>query len=809
MTPAIELVAHVFRTVIQRSRRNVGVAASIILSLGVAIGSSAAVFSFEQAVDFASLPYADADRLVAIEFLRPPGGFCGRCRAPVRDALLQRIRTIPGLELVAPYRASGFALRDEVNAEYVRAIEAGPDFFDALGVKPLLGRTIQQDDLRSGADPAFVASHQFWQTALHGDLDRLGRSVSVIADGDGRVRQFRLVGVMPERFDFPPNAAMWVTPFSRDNGAWLIGKIRSGFDPASIQVAAEQLLASAADDDPTLRGGTVKVTAIRQSHHAWLGLTNRRFLLAGVSVLTLVLACTNIVTLLLWRVVTMRGELATRLALGATSTRLLRDLLVELSALGLLGATAGILVARLMLALLTRHLELVVPLRINSSAVAFGLGLGLLIACVVCAVVAFSLSESNFLEPLRSAPMAGNRRIGLVRSAAILLQVGGAVMLLSLAAQAVEEFIRVSYRELGFDPAPLLTVSFPSDPSADRATIQLHADSIRQVVLGDAARFGTVPGVTASAVQALPSNDGVLFAPSAGDQATSPWAQLREISISPNYFSTIGVALGAGRGFVSSDREGSGAVAIVTESGARQLWPGQNAVGKSIVVRRQSQISEQVTIVGVVRDFGSQSVDGVDSPSPVLYRPFRQLPSSSRSYWLRSRSEPRTAVPGVLQAIGELRPSLPRARYPTIGILSEQLRRNAADPRRNATALAALALAADLLAAIGIAGIVAHVVSQRTREIAIRIALGAPQTHVLALVAGRTTLVGISGVGLGALTTFVANRVLVTLQSGVGAPRAAVVAMCGGLAVAVVIMAALVPAMNVLRLRPTDALKAA
>ncbi|MEP6495562.1 MAG: ABC transporter permease [bacterium] len=802
----IETVVYEVRHSLRRTYRHRWFAFSTVLSLAIGLGATVAVFALEDVIDFRALPYEDSDRLVSIQLYRSLSGFCGGCRMPSPEALTRRIARSPSLAGVSAYRSFGLAMRDEVGTDFIRATEVTPEHFKLLGVKAMIGRVIQPPDLWPSSEQALVASYDFWRTALNADAKVVGRQVTLVGDADGLPQNFRVIGVMPRRFDVPANTGVWVAPHA-GGASWILARLKPGISHESIDREVRAVLTSQAGEDALLRGATAKVLSLRDDQRAWSGVTDRRFLLVAVAILILVLASTNIVTLFLSRLAAMNEELATRAALGAGMLRLMAQLLTDILVLGLIGATGGLWVAYSAMELLTKRLGFAgVPVHLNGRVVLFALGLAIVVSCAIGVAGALAMRQPSIVDRLRSSFSARFEWRRTMQSAAIVVQVAGAVLLTSAALQGIQQLLSINQVELGFNPAGLVRIVFPSENQVTPSIGQGIVDTLRRRVATDIDGFAGIRGVLAAAAQARPPQDRVQYASGSKQGILQSWGEINQVSVTEHYFRTIGVPIVLGQAFTEADRQGSPSVGIVNRSAGEKLWPGASPIGRTLVLRNGGGDTEQLTIVGMVADVRFSRI-GPTSSMPLLYRPFAQLPSPFREYWIRNQGESRVIFPRLFQAVTDMRPLLRKARFPVIQSLSEQLDREIAMPRLNAVALSGLAICAAALAAIGTFGIVAYAVRVRTREIGIRLALGAPTPMLLRTIAGGTVVIGALGIVLGVICSFVLDRLIRVSFSGLEPPDKMFV-LAGGVASAVVILAATYwPAKRVLKANPADSLR--
>jgi len=770
-------------------------------TLALGIGATTAVFTVVHAVLLRALPYPRSDRLMllAYDFPNSPfiteGGISDRQWADARS----RFRTFARVAAMTPGLVTLTNAGDPVRLQEA-SVAAG--LFETLGITPALGRTFRPDDERIGGEPVVILGDALWRERFGADSTVVGRPITL----DG-VRH-TVAGVMPPRFAYPLDARLWrplriqLAP-NRFQMLSVVGRLRDG---ATRAQAIAELDAFAAAD----RGRDSVVARVTPLKDTVVGDVTRSLLVfAGAVGLVLLIACANVANLLLMRATSRRREMAVRAALGAGRPRLVRQLVTESALLWVAAGIAGVGVAaagvRALLALaptgrIPRHGEI----GVDATALAFALGVSLATGLVFGLIPAMRATRSSVRDALASTARTMTGRDGRLRGALVVAEIALALVLLTGAALMVESFIRLRRVELGFRPAglALLTVDLPPSTYPSSAAMQ----TAHQAVLD---RLGRIRGVeSASAVNFIPLGGAMIRGDFKVDGKTIPPGYLvAKPSVAPGYFRTMGIGLRLGREFTAQDAASSPPVAIVSQSVARQIWPGTNPVGRRISNKDVPGPGDWLTVVGVVDDVGQTSID--THREPAIYLPIRQLTQpfflEHMSFVVRAVGDPARLLPAMRHALRDVDPNQPIG---SIGTMESAISATVAEPLFQARLIAAFSVVALVLAAIGIYGVVAYSVAERTHEIGIRVALGAARANVVGMVLRRVLVLVVPGVTLGIAGALATTRVLSSLLFEVRPNDpitfTGVAAMLG----AVAIVAGLVPARRASRVDPLVALRA-
>ena len=780
-----------------------------ILTIALGIGSVTAIFSVVDAVLLEGLPYQAPDELVRVwSTNRERGVERGFMSPPDIADFEERIRTASDM---AAFSEAELALIDrDGTAVKVTGTWAAENLFRVLGAGALMGRTLTPGDGAPGAPRVMVLGYEFWQNRFGAVPDIVGRSLTVEED------EYTVVGVMPAGFDFPGSSSFWLNrhllAYPGRYARWMDVVARLG-DGADLGAAREDFARVARELEEEYPGtNRAYTTTVVPLDEAVVGDTRATLLvLLGATVLLLLVACANVVNLLLSRMADRGQEIALRTALGAGRLRLGRQLLTESLVLSAAGALVGVVVASLGMSALVslgpESLPRLDEVRLNGRVLLFSL------AATAATGVVFGLAPLARLirTDVRGALQDGFRgstgRRATGRSVLVVAQLAVAVMLVVGAGLLTRSFIELLETEPGFDATNLLTlrVDLPSRAYSD---LERVADFPTEVI----AKLESLPGVgSVAATGTLPLEREVPFLGNffvqdrvAPEQGEEPIAHYRQVS--PGYFATMGIHIVDGRGFdVLDDREATG-VAIVDQALAARYFPDEDPIGKVVDglpphVALGGFFPPSFEIVGVVQDV---KYFGLSQPSePSLYLPLAQAPFRRISFTLRTTVGPESLVPAVRSEIRATDPTVPISRVSTMErIVSTSVARE----RFSTLLLALFAAAALALASVGVYGVISYGVSQRTAELGVRIAMGAEPEDVLRLVLGQGALLAGVGVGLGLLGAGLLSRVIASQLYGVAATDPATYAVAALTLLAVALAAVYIPARRAARLDPVVAL---
>jgi len=756
-------------------RRAPGFAAVTILTLALGIGATTAVFSVAEAVLLRPLPFADQQRLTVLweSAKKRQFGLIETSYADYRD---WRDQSKSFTQLAALNSSNaGMNLTGVGEPIQVDAAPVTHNFFTVLGVKPLLGRTFLPEDDRFGAGHVVVLSQQIWQDQFGGDPHILGRQVHLDD------QSYTVVGVLPSLFKYPSSARLWVplVPFLGPEGTELriyrvlkaIGRLQPGVSVEKAQAEMRVIADGLEKRYPKFNEGfTASVRPLTEeivgdSRPALL------ILLTGVFFLLLI-AVANVANLLLARTLERKHEISIRAALGADRGRVMRQLLTEAVTLGLLGSGAGLLLASLGIRLLRSVAPASIPrldeVRLDPPTLLFTLLVFLLAIAVFGIAPALEAGRGDLHAPLKEG---GKRAFGSARSSRlrrllVRMEVSLALVLLIGAGLMVQSMLQLKRINPGFTSANVLTarIRLPEKTYPEIRQRQMFFDRLRE-------KAATLPGVVSAAtVLTRPLDDSVVWEMPIAREGQS-WDELLANpltnfeAISPGYFQTLNIRLLQGRDFDAHDSEDSPLVAIVSKGLAATYWPGQNPLGKRVRRIFSDQVTPWITIVGVVNDVRYRSWD---RSMPDFYLPTKQNPLAQympyQDLVLRTSVDPSTLARPLRGAVYSIDPKQAVASIATLDSLVD---RALASSRFTLLLMGVFGALALCLAAVGIYGLLSYTVAQRSREIGLRMALGARKQEILWMVIGQGLKLTASGLAVGIAAAFVLTRFMANLLYGV------------------------------------------
>jgi putative ABC transport system permease protein len=750
-------LAHDARFALRTLRRSPGFTAAVLVTLTLALGATALIASVVDGIVLRALPYPHHDRLAIVWTTAVLDGQPND-RLPFSAANFLDLRAgARSFAMLAAVRSSGYTITGNGEPQLVSGARVTPGLFEALGVHPYLGRTFTPDDDHETSAPVAVLGYDVWRTRFGGDRGIVGRPISL--DGIS----YTVVGVMPPGFAFPrgaelpaafgfgSRAELW-TPATftaaelKRRGTFnlvVVGLLAPGVSLAAASTDAAAIVRRITHDAgfPGSRWGAAAVSMQQESTRtARPGL----LMLLGAVVVVLLIACANVSNLVLARTAGRRQELAVRAALGASRGRLGMQLVTEGALLALAGAAAAGTAAALGLHAVLRALPPSLP-RVADITVEPRVLIALVVVALLAGAMfgALALGQvSSAHSVLRTGARAAGGR-GRLRQALVIAEVGLSLVLLIVSALLVESFVRIQDVRPGFNPAGALTatVILPSDPRIDfRANQPTWAD-LSSAYLD---RLNDVPGIEAAgAVSSLPltgaweSTTFSIVGRSSPEGAARPHAQYAIAS--PNYFRAMGVTV-RGRAFTDHDDRHSAPVAIVSKTAAERYWPGTDPVGQEIQVFDTSAIR----IVGVAGDVRQASL--TDPIEPMFYLPVAQFAYGTFSVVVRGRGSLAALAAATRRELRAVAPGAPLTDVKSL----EDVFNASLDQRRFAMLLVSVfAASAAALATIGLYSVMAYTVRQRTREIGIRLALGARPADVRRMMIRQGVAMAVAGIGLG------------------------------------------------------------
>jgi putative ABC transport system permease protein len=806
------------RFAIRALRRAPAVSAAAVLTLAIGIGANATAFSAFNALLLRPLPIHDIDRVVSGLALREGFDPFGTSLLEY-DAYRSRAQTVERMGISTPRDVTLTAGGDP---QRVRAAEVSAGYLETLGVSPALGRSFSATDDRPAAPLVVVLSFATWQRDFAADPHVAGRGVRI----DGR--NATVIGVMPDGFDFPYGNAIWVPlqididalPFDRRTPTTfaMIARLRAGATLESADAELKQIAADLAREYPSVRRGwTYRLLPVRQQILGDLDArtqTSLRALLAGVALL-LVICCANVAGLMLVRRAGRNEEIAIHLALGASRWRIASQALAESVVLGVLGGTAGLLVAAWVspaIAALspvssTAFGTMLRDFSVDGRVLAYGVAIAIA-ATTFCGVVPVP-SIQRFYAPLGALKRQDTRGVSLGNrrwlAGVVVGEVALAVTLLGAGALLVRSFDRLRQIDLGFDSrnAVAIEIALPPDRYPSHAARVLAIDAILQ-------RVRALPGLTAAGTTTnVPleriSFDSTYTAEGAPARGSSDVPITAHRLVSPDYLATLGVRLVRGRLLQPGDRAGGELVAVVTEEFARQAWPGIDPIGRRVRRGRPDQIDRPwMTVVGVVADVKEDRFN-LRIDRPVWYLPYAQVENTlTVTLVARARVDPSAMAADIRRAILAVDPAQPAS---AVHGLDDTVAEVLVTERFAAALIGTLAALGLVIAAVGLYGVMAHAVQRRTREFGLRMALGSRPGAIVRLVLRSGVPMAGAGLALGLASAVGAGRALSSVLYGVHPSDPILFAAVGLIVTAVCATACVIPALRASGVDPLVALR--
>jgi putative ABC transport system permease protein len=794
---------------LRQLRKSPGFTAIAVITLALGIGANTAIFSIVYGVVFRPLPYPQPQRIVELTESSPRG-------SDEKDVSYQELQFLQEhsslFQFLTGYTVQGYNLGLGNETERVKGQPVSTDYFHVLGIRPLLGRDfLADDDIGNGAHVA-ILSYEIWQKQMGGDRAIIGRTVTL--DGE----PFTVIGVMPPGLEasvdpiLPRDTDVW-TPLalvSQTAGSGqnieVLGRLRPGLSLGQAQAQMQSITTEFRKTFPHELGP--KTTLSIQSYQTMLSSDVRRILLLlfGAVGFVLLIACANVANLLLGRATARSREFAVRAALGASRKRLVRQLLTECVLLSIMASLLALLLARIgmrsLVALSPSDLPRVNDIHLDGWAFAFTLAVAVITGILFGLVPAFRASSQEIYEKLgeATARVSSGRRHGRFRAALVVSEVALCLVLLTGAALLIETFWHVLSTDPGFNPTRVLSVEVYLSGSHYNSTsaVARFYDQAEQ-------RLQALPGVQSAAVVAdgLPLQRGLNMGVEVDGKQDWPTLGLR--SIQADYFPTLGVPLMLGRAFTPADNEQAPHVAVISESAARVLFPGRNPRGEIL-----HTAGSDWQVVGVSGDVKSY----LDEPvQPTIYVPLAQMPFPMMQMFaswfatdivVRTSSDPLALSHTIEQQLQAIDPSIGIGHIRTM----EQVRSASVAMRQfNMTLLSLFAALALVLAAIGIYGVIAYAVTQRTHEIGVRIALGAERGDVMRLLLAQGMFLAGFGIGMGIAGALALTRLLESYLYRVQPTDPIALGATALLLGAVAMLASYIPARRAAKVDPMVALR--
>jgi predicted permease len=799
-----------FRYAARSLRRSPGFTATVVMTLALGVGATAAIFSCVYALLLQSLPFEDAGRIIAMSEIHPQiTGGIEATYPDYRDWKAQQ-HSFTQIAAYSTLNPETVSLVMDGHPEQVRRVLASGNFVSLLGLTSQIGRVISEQDDKPGSDHVALLSASAWERYFGKDARVVGRSVNLNGTA------FTIIGVLPEGSAFPSEGEVWL-PLSlldqetRASRVWhsvrVLGRLRPGVGLSEARADMQTIAARLAATYPaTNRNIGAQLTPLREQ---LVGKLRPAMLsLLGAVFLVLLIACANVANLLMVRGTAQRREIAIRQALGAGRSQFFSQFLAQALVLCLLGGLLGIAVAAGMLPLLRialAHTATLDPSMVQSIGLSVPVLLFTLFTCTLTAMV-FSLvpllnNSPQLIETLRAGERGSTARQGRSRGVLVVGEIAIAVVVLFLSTLVMRSFQKLLAVDPGFRTDHLLSaeINLPEPKYGDDSPVTNHF--YEQLIENIQRSPGVLSAATTTIVPLRPSQVMTRFlvegAPPTAP-GTFPAAQIRYVS--PGFFHTFGLALANGRIFEQKDIENGSRSFVVNAAFAKRYLAGRNPLGANIILGVLSAHPEKIPVIGVVADAHDLGVES--DAQPEIYLPGFGLHAV---LLVRTAGDPASVESIVKNAVRALDPNQPVYHVQTVGAL---LTDSMARQRMTAMLLGIFSLVALALAAIGIYGVLSYSVAQRSREIGVRMAVGATRANILRLVLSQAAQFTAVGLGIGVGAGLAGARLIKGLLFDTGTTDPLSAGMAMGLLVLAAAMAAMIPAIRAASVNPNDALRA-
>ena len=797
-----------------------------VLTLALGIGANTAIFSVVNAVLLKPLPFPSPDRLVAVGStnLREPDRAHQFNSLSYPDFFDFRNQNNT-FQNISCYRGGNYALVNEQGAQNIKGLKVSAEFFDVLGVRPAIGRAFVRDDEQAGGGPGgfkVVLTHDLWMRLFNGDKTAIGRTLRI------QGQSYTVIGIMPRGFQFPfetPAMEMYLTlaedaanadgtkPSTEQRGNHMLlafGRLKPGVTVAQADADLRTIAAALEKQYPDTN--TQFGAAVAPLRDDLVGdVRTALYVLFGAVVCVLLIANANVANLMLARSSVRGKEIALRAALGASRRRIIRQLLTESLLLAGIGGLLGLFIAKwgtdALIVTIPQNIPRIGAIQLDGAVLAFTVLISVGTGVIFGLAPAWHASHVNLNNALKTGARigTGGEHRHRLRNGLVMGEIAIALILLVCAGLLIQTFARLGRVHTGLRSENLFTarITLPDAAYPRPANVSAFFDQLLP-------KIRAIPGVnSASIIMPLPLTGSNITTDFDIEEHPRPEGQRNDAPTritGLDYFQTMGIPLVQGRVFKETDKFDSLPVVIVNERFAQKFFPGQNVIGKRIlpgwsIGDEKPKMREIVGVVGNVRHLSLQK-----DFTPEMYLSGAQVPINFTYVVARtSLSDPAELTTAVRDQLASLDRDIPLNQ---VRVFDEYMSRTLAKPRFNALLLSIFAGTALLLTAIGIYGVLAYSVSQRTNEIGIRIALGAAQSNIFRLVVGEAMLLVAISIGIGLLGAFMATRLLSSLLYGVAAWDPVTFASIATLIAAVAFLACWLPARRATRVDPVVALRA-
>jgi len=803
------------RYAVRVGAKNPGFAAVAVLTLALGIGATAAIFSLVNAIILRPLPYPNPEQLIGLGQWRNQQGE-GYTQTGVSAPNVLDIAKSGIFQQVAYYRWSGFNITDGNRPESVEGIKASVELLPMFGVKPMIGRSFLPEETEAGRDQVAVIGYKLWQMRCGSDPAILGKGMELDQ------RHYTIVGVMPASFRFTWDQEMDVfvplvlTPEERSEAGrgttrdlQTQARLKNGVSIAQAQARMDVLAGALAREHPlTNKGWGIKVEPLHAAYHRQM--KKPLMIMLGAVLLVLLIACVNVANLLLARATGRRREIAIRVSIGATHRQLIAQLLTESLLLATLGGVLGLLFAYIgdrLLTLTMAQYHITFPnakiISIDWRVLLFSIAVTMATGIIFGLAPSWATAKGGLSETLKESGLSissdgGRRRL---RNALVVCEMALALVLLTGAGLLVRTFVELANIDLGIDPKNVVTMGI-SLPAYKYKSAGQQSEFYRTLIPA----LERIPGVKSAGAAAGGSN--VFFQPEGFPPAASghePTANYKIVT--PDFLHAMGTRIVRGRGFTDQDNQNAPPVALVSETAVKRYWPDSNPLGSHLTLLarvysgQSSGQSQPLRVVGIVKDVRN---DDLWKPESDIYVPFEQAPGPSVFLAVKTSVPPMNVVSAARQAVLSLDEEQPVDRVRT---MEENISETYGAIRFPMALLWIFSVLALSLSAVGIFGVMSYTVSSRTKEMAIRLALGASRGKMLELVLREGLIVTAFGVALGLAGGLILSRVMAGYVYGITATDPLTFIATSLLLAGVALFATYIPARRATKVDPLVTLR--
>jgi putative ABC transport system permease protein len=799
--------------------KNPGVTLVAVLTLALGIGANTAIFSVVNFVLLRPLEYANPDQLVMVWERNTKKGWS---ESPTSFANFLDFRDNAKSVELAAFTDTNFNLTGGDQPERVAGLRVSANLFSMLGVNPARGRWFAPGEDKPGAGHVLMLSYGLWQRTFGGNSNLVNTTIQLNG------QSYTVVGVMPPAFKFPPsfsatvgsseetvsNADVWVPlttddmPLVRDiRNLKMIGRLKPGFSAPQAQSEINAIASRLDRDYPDVNAG-IESHVIPLHEQVTGDIRLALMILMAAVALVLLIACANVANLLLAKATSRQKEIAIRTALGANRLRILRQLLTESVLLGALGGLFGLLFAivgaKTLIAFVSESIPRLKDLNFDSRVLLFTLAISLITSLIFGLAPAIDASKPNLNEALKEGgrSSSGSAARNKLRSALVIAEVALAVVLVTASGLMFRSFVRLQRVNPGFNPENLLTLEIELPEVAYRADQQQRL--FQQQLLQ---KIRAIPGVQfASTVDNLPFSGNAFNGSFMIEGRPVPAVTERPRAffrvIGPDYFSAMGIRLVRGNQFSDRDTPDAPGVAIINDAAARKYWPGEDALGKRIKRGRPESKNPWLTITGIVGSANQLSLR--EETQPEIYLPYLQNTSRTFTLVARSNSDPRTLAAAIRKEVWATDKDLPVS---SLKLMDELISNSVAQPRFYVILLSVFAALALILAAVGVYGVMAYSVTLRTRDIGIRMALGARPSDIFKHIVGQALMLAAIGLGVGVVLAITSTRAMSSLLFGINATDPLTLGATVLVLLVVALLASYIPARRATKVDPMVTLR--